>query len=259
MMKKKLISGNKSAWLLGAALLLGSCYQQRRMVNGMNNLSPADWAGTYEGKLPCPDCSGIDTRIVFNNDGSFVRASSQPGSDGKPYRTIGTSRWNQDQGLIILQDSGSSLTVPYRMNKKGLIMMHLGTGARPRPERSEYTLVKRNGENPTEHYWSLVELKGEAVASGAPDGKPHILFHGSTGKTEGSGGCNRFSGTFELRPGSKIFLSPLAATRMACPGNTEATFFKTMEGTSSYEVKNDKMTLSREGKVIARFEAVWMN
>lgn len=258
MIKKKFFSGKKSVLVAGLALLLGSCYQQRRMVNGMNNLAPTDWAGIYEGKLPCADCPGIDTRIVFNNDGTFIRTSQKPGDSIKPYRTIGQSSWDQEKGLIILQDSGSSLTVPYRMNKKGLIMMHLGTGARPRPERSEYTLMKTNSGNPTEHYWSLVELNGKPVSGNMPDGKPHILFHGSTGKADGSGGCNRFSGNFELRSGNKIQISPLAATRMACPGNTEAAFFKTMEGTSFYNVKNDKMTLSRDGKVIARFEAVWM-
>lgn len=259
MIKKKFFPGNKSALILGFALVLSSCYQQRRMVNGMNNLAPADWAGTYEGKLPCTDCPGIDTRILFNNDGSFTRISRKPGDSSKPYRTVGQSSWDQEKGLIILRDSGSSLTVPYRMNKKGLIMMHLGTGARPRPERSEYTLMKTNSGNPTEHYWSLVELNGNPVSPNMPDGKPHILFHGSTGKADGSGGCNRFSGNFELRSPSQILISALASTRKACPpGGVENEFFKTIEGISNYEVGDDKMTLRRDGKVIARFEAIWM-
>ncbi len=249
------------AFLLAAAvLLLSSCYQQRRLVNGMNNLKPEDWAGIYTGKLPCADCPGVDTRIVFNNDGTFVRTSRKPGGESEPYTTAGKSWWDQDKGLIILQDEASALTVPYRMNKKGLIMMHLGTGARPREERPEYTLVKEADKNPTEHYWSLVELNGKAVANNMPDGRPHILFHGSTGKTDGSGGCNTFSGNFTLRPGNKITVSPLAATRKACPpGGVENDFFRTIEGSSTYEVKDDKMTLWRSGKPIARFEAIWMH
>ncbi len=258
MTKKKFFSGKRRTLFLGFTLLLGSCYQQRRMVNGMNHLKPTDWAGTYEGKLPCADCPGIDTRLVFNNDGTYSRSSQKPGSGNQPYKTSGQAAWDQKHGLIILQDSGSAIRVPYRMNKKGLIMMHLGTGARPREERAEYTLFKKDTQDPTEHYWSLVELNGKSVSGNLPDGKPHILFHGHNGTTDGSGGCNRFSGKFELLSGNQISVSALAATRMACAGGVENDFFKTMEGVSSYEVKDDKMTLRRNGKIIARFEAVWM-
>lgn len=260
MLKKHSPFRTSGLFLVLFLLLLSSCYQQRRLVNGMNNLKPDDWAGTYAGRLPCDGCPGIETRIVFNNDGTYTRASEELLRNKKPYTTTGKSWWDQDKGLIILQDSGYSITVPYRMNSKGLIMMHLGTGVRPREERPEYTLFKETGKNPTEHYWSLVELNSKTVENNMPDGKPHILFHGSTGKTDGSGGCNDFSGNFSLRSGNELVVSPLVSTRKGCPpGGVENEFLRTIEGTSTYEVKDDKMMLRRDGKVIARFEAVWMH
>jgi len=30
-----------------------------------------DWAGTYEGTIPCADCPGIKTTIVLNSDNTF--------------------------------------------------------------------------------------------------------------------------------------------------------------------------------------------
>ncbi len=225
----------------------------------MNNLKPEDWAGTYAGKIPCNGCPAISTRIVFSNDGLYTRTSRSAAMPDNPYTVPGKSFWDQKQGLIIVQDSGSTLSVPYRMTKAGLIMMEVGTGERPRSERAEYTLQKVSAEDPTEHYWSLVELNGKPLKTNSGKEKPHLLLHNSTGKADGSGGCNRFNGSFEMRPNSTLFLSPLAATKMTCPGmNTETAFFRTIEGTTIYEVKKDRMTLRRDGKTVAVFEAVWL-
>jgi uncharacterized lipoprotein NlpE involved in copper resistance len=38
------------------------------MHNSRNSL---DWAGSYEGVLPCADCPGIKTRLVLSPDGQF--------------------------------------------------------------------------------------------------------------------------------------------------------------------------------------------
>ncbi len=42
------------------------------MHNAQNSL---DWAGAYEGTLPCADCPGIKTVIQLNNDNTFSMVS----------------------------------------------------------------------------------------------------------------------------------------------------------------------------------------
>ncbi len=244
-------------------LTLASCYQQRRLVNGKNHLKPADWAGTYEGRLRGMGDSSVATRIALKDDGTYTRTSARTNGLSKPYTEAGNAVWDQAKGLVVLQPANSSLNVPYRINKKGLIMMHLGTGDRLREERPEYTLYKvtaAQAANPTEHYWSLTMLNGRAIATDLPGKRPHVLFHRATGKTNGNGGCNNFSGTFELLSGNRLKISPLASTRMACGANqVETEFLKTLEGITRYQVANDTLTLARDGKTVAVFEAVWMN
>jgi uncharacterized lipoprotein NlpE involved in copper resistance len=36
-----------------------------------NSRSSLDWAGTYEGVLPCADCPGTKIRLTLNGDGSY--------------------------------------------------------------------------------------------------------------------------------------------------------------------------------------------
>jgi uncharacterized lipoprotein NlpE involved in copper resistance len=37
-----------------------------------NSRISLDWAGTYEGVLPCADCPGTKTRLTLNQDGSYL-------------------------------------------------------------------------------------------------------------------------------------------------------------------------------------------
>lgn len=60
--------------------------------------------------------------------------------------------------------------------------------------------------------WRLVAIGGDAVPADAGV----TLTFGTDGGVSGSSGCNRFSGTADLGPGSALGFSPLASTRRAC-------------------------------------------
>ncbi|MDM0014080.1 META domain-containing protein [Variovorax sp. J22P168] len=90
--------------------------------------------------------------------------------------------------------------------------------------------------------WRLDQLGGEPVApSGDPQRDPTVQFDRRNGRVNGSGGCNRLSGTFE-RSGSTLKLSQLASTRMACAdpalGTKEAQFFAALQATTSYRMQS---------------------
>ena len=59
--------------------------------------------------------------------------------------------------------------------------------------------------------WQPVEIGGETVT---PPPEVFLQFRGE-GRVAGLGGCNRFSGSYEIK-GTAIAFGPLAATRMAC-------------------------------------------
>jgi heat shock protein HslJ len=60
--------------------------------------------------------------------------------------------------------------------------------------------------------WRPIEIDGGAVGE---DTKAFIGF-GDEGKVQGSGGCNRFVGSYKV-DGDGIAFGPLASTRMLCP------------------------------------------
>ena len=74
-------------------------------------------------------------------------------------------------------------------------------------------------------------------------------------KVQGSAGCNRMMGTYEL-DGNKLKFGPLATTRMACPAlQTETAFLKALATTTRYEVSGSSLTLFGDDTAVARLEA----
>lgn len=110
----------------------------------------------------------------------------------------------------------------------------------------------------TEKYWKLAELNGQQIPSVANDKEPHIIFKSEDNRIVGSGGCNSFHGSFELKDGNRITLSKIAATKMACPDmNIEDRFFKMLETVDNYNLTENSLVLNRARMApLARFELV---
>ena len=82
-----------------------------------------------------------------------------------------------------------------------------------------------------------------------------ITLESDNKKVFGRAGCNRFFGTYEQNE-SQLTFSGMGATRMACPDmDIETSFFKVLEDTKSFIIKNDKLTLKDNNNVIAVFKA----
>lgn len=37
-----------------------------------NSKDSLEWVGTYEGTLPCADCRGMETKLILNQDKTYV-------------------------------------------------------------------------------------------------------------------------------------------------------------------------------------------
>ena len=98
-------------------------------------------------------------------------------------------------------------------------------------------------------YWKLVELGGEPARVAENIAEPHLLLHPAKKQADGSTGCNRFSGSYELR-GDSLRLGPLAATRRACldpeMNRQESTLLEAFSATRSWKATGDTLVLSND-------------
>jgi copper homeostasis protein (lipoprotein) len=101
--------------------------------------------------------------------------------------------------------------------------------------------------------WVPVRI-GERSVTGL-EREPWFALEPRTKHVTGSGGCNRFTGSYESGTGTLKF-GALASTRMACPAmETEATFLKALERTRRFRLAGRNLELVDElGVVLMRLE-----
>jgi len=105
--------------------------------------------------------------------------------------------------------------------------------------------------------WRLAQLDGRAVAPGRNGRAAHLLLQRSSGRATGSGGCNRFSGGYQLH-GDSLEVGPLVATKMACleGGADETAFLATLERVRRWAMHGRQLLLTdTNGTVLLRLEA----
>lgn len=139
------------------------------------------------------------------------------------------------------------------------VMFQMGCAALSTGKDSEKTTPATGKEAAAtlEHtYWKLIELQGEAIATQPNQAEPHLILTPQDNRVTGSGGCNRFFGTYETR-GATIRFSQLGSTRMACPVgmDEETAFFQALESSDSYVITGDTLALYGGSRQLARFNA----
>lgn len=89
--------------------------------------------------------------------------------------------------------------------------------------------------------WELNYISGPRIAFNGlyPGKKPTIKFDITDKKFSGNTSCNSFSGTLVADDSTINFTAPFAMTRMACPGEGEATFTEMLKKVSNYDVVGD--------------------
>src|SRR5215472_14474263 len=81
----------------------GTPPQPADMHNSRNSL---DWAGTYEGVLPCADCPGTRTRLTLNPDDSYQLVTLAQGSQNAERSVSGVFTWQPSGNAITLDERG---------------------------------------------------------------------------------------------------------------------------------------------------------
>ena len=100
--------------------------------------------------------------------------------------------------------------------------------------------------------WTLTAYGPEgATTPVAPDSQASIAFN-EDGTVTGSSGCNSFGGEYKV-DGDQITFNGLASTLMACEEplmTQEGTVFKVLDGTASYKVDGDTLTITKDGTAL---------
>ena len=95
--------------------------------------------------------------------------------------------------------------------------------------------------------WQLNYISGPRIAFAGlyPDKKPTIVFDLKENKVSGNNSCNQYFGTLKVE-GNKINFkdAKMGMTMMACPGNGDQTYMKTLEQIDSYSISDDGKTLN---------------
>lgn len=61
-----------------------------------------DWAGVYEGTMPCADCEGIETVVELRDDNTFTATYNYVGTENYTVINEGTFTWDDSGQNVIL-------------------------------------------------------------------------------------------------------------------------------------------------------------
>lgn len=233
-----------------------------------NSKTSLDWPGIYEGILPCADCEGIKTTIQIDTNKTYEVNTVYLGKD-KPLKQAkkGTFSWNASGGSITL-DGITDGPNQYLVGENTLIQLDVQGQRITGNLASKYELAKLSGPVSKvpdalliETYWKLTEIMGKPV-SGPADGKreAHVILKKEKNRVQGHGGCNAFSGTYELKELGRISFSPMASTKMACPNlDQESAFMSVFQKADGYIIKGDTLQLIKARMApLAKFQAVYL-
>jgi uncharacterized lipoprotein NlpE involved in copper resistance len=124
---------------------------------GIDNLDAAynsqdslDWAGMYDGLLPCADCPGITTKILLRQDLTYLKWTKyQDRSDSYIFET-GIFEWIHNENVIVffkddsVPDNTKKPTASYKVVENGLFQLDQEKKSIDGDLAEHYRLEKRN-------------------------------------------------------------------------------------------------------------------
>ena len=253
-------------------ILLLSCQTQNTATSDQENeemknpdaahtsQNALDWDGVYRGVLPCADCEGIQTTIELKQDLSFKTKTIYLGKSDSVYEANGKISWNEKGNTVTLTPSDKGQATQYFVGEGVLTQLDKQGNKITSHDATRYLLSKSQYEI-LEKYWTLVELNGRGVAMDSTFiREPHIIFKSDGSRIIGNGGCNGFSGEYQIESLNRITMSKILSTRMACPKmDLEGEFLDVLQKADNFNIAGDSLTLNKARMApLARFKAVYL-
>jgi copper homeostasis protein (lipoprotein) len=249
-------------FLLG--VLATSCTTSNVNNASDNSMNSLDWAGIYKGKLPCSDCQEVVAVLKINKDLTYTSETKAEGKSDEITKKTGKFTWNKAGSTITLGGADNHFASGnFAVGENNITLLDTKGNPLLNQQSEKVTLRKEtNFDNTiTEKYWKLIEINGRAVqVKEKLNREPHFILKQAEHKVLGTGGCNSFFGTYELKEGNRISFSKMGATQMACMDmEVEGLLFKTLERTDNYSLKNDTLQLNKARMApLAKFVVVYL-
>jgi heat shock protein HslJ len=218
--------------LLALALALTACMPRKdgdgaptgaKADPAHNSRNSLDWAGVYEGVLPCASCPGIQTRLTLNRDETYELSTLYLDRDKAPRIVRGRFSWQPSGNAIALDaqrggqqfmvgegrlaqlDAGAAPAWPQQPNRVlKLVATAAEAGMQRTLESNRWTLTAATGAQGQ-------RIDGLPAGAGRP-----IVFSFAEGRINIEGGCNRTFGDYQIEGGSRLKVGRMASTMMAC-------------------------------------------
>jgi heat shock protein HslJ len=141
----------------------------------------------------------------------------------------------------------------YTLKADRLLLALMADGGIYEIERSSSSSTSPALENTD---WKLTRLSGTAVTASKQQ-EPYFVLNSQLRRVEGSGGCNRITGSYEAN-GDRLAFSHMAGTMMACLEgmDTEKAFLDALNRVNRWKITGQGLELyDASGTPIANFEA----
>lgn len=194
-------------------------------VDSHTSRNSLDWAGVYEGVLPCADCPGIKTRLTLGSDGTFERQTQYLDRETVPRTVLGKFTWHTSGNAISLDANGSGQQ--YAVGEGRLILLNRD-GTRPDPQASNRVLTRVAKQVPAgsdlsqileNHRWTLVsanDTENRRNDTLFPVADHPFVFSFSGSALNAKGSCNTLRGSYQINAAGQLDVGPMATTMMAC-------------------------------------------
>ena len=107
-------------------------------------------------------------------------------------------------------------------------------------------------ENSLKGSWSFTAYGPESSTNPAVTDNQATITFNDDGTLSGNSGCNSFGGEYKVEEGQVTF-NQLVSTLMACSDplmSQEGSVFKVLDGTASFEIKGDTLTITKDGMAL---------
>lgn len=225
----------KSAFFLGfvVAVLAGCAGSGPAGSNEMKvpadmhtSQNSLDWAGAYEGVLPCADCPGINTHLTLKPDGRYELSTQYLDRQASPTVVGGKFAWNASGNVITLDGSGQRYAVgegrllllyrdgpPDWSNSANHVLKRVSSSA------SAPSAMAGLAQSLVDHRWTLesaLDAQGKPVESLLPSTGRPFVFSFSGSRLHVQGGCNQLTGAYQISVAGVLTVGSLASSMMAC-------------------------------------------
>ena len=229
---------------------------------------------TFFGVLPCADCRGIRYQLDLLPNSRFALSIAYlRGGDSQSIEVAPGMWWISADGRKLTLDAGADaagddMRWAWQVKDARTLRMLDQQGDSIASELN-YELTRTDslppvsvGPHPPEFLaplantrWVPLRIGRHAVTVPAQEHEPWIVLDPKTRHVTGSGGCNRFTGSYD-KGVETLRIRQLAVTRMMCPGRgSETAFLRALNRTWGYRVAGRRLELlDEQGAVLVELE-----